>query len=72
MSVFKHATVVKALATGKRLVGHFSHSAVVTQALIEHQSRMGIERPLKLVKDIQTRWNSGSVRITCPPLYSHL
>ena len=55
----KHATVVKALATGKRLVGHFSHSAVATQALIEHQSRMGIERPLKLVQDVQTRWNSS-------------
>ena len=54
----RQQTVTKAVATAKRLVGHFSHSALATQALHDHQRKMGVNRPLSLIQDVATRWNS--------------
>jgi len=51
-------TISHAVATGKRVVTHFSQSVVATDALLEHQRRMGTTKPVRLVKDVQTRWNS--------------
>ena len=46
------------MATAKRLVGYFSHSALATQALHDHQRKIGVNRPLSLIQDVATRWNS--------------
>ena len=55
----KQPTVAKAVATAKRVVGHFSHSNVATQALSDHQIKMGCNgKPLQLIQDVVTRWNS--------------
>ena len=51
--------MAKAVATAKRVVGHLSHSNVATQALSDHQIKMGCTgKPLQLVQDVVTRWNS--------------
>ena len=51
---------MKAIAAGKRLVGHFSHSTMATSGLLEQQKRLSpTNTPLKLVQDVQTRWNSS-------------
>ena len=59
----KQATVTKAVATAKRLVGHFSHSTIATQALHEHQQKMGNSKPISLIQDVATRWNSTFLMI---------
>ena len=55
----KTPEAARAIAAGRRLVGHFSHSAMSTQALMDHQTRMGSDKPLCLVQDVATRWNSS-------------
>jgi uncharacterized membrane-anchored protein YhcB (DUF1043 family) len=42
----------------KSIVTHFSRSAKLTQQLKEEQKLHNVERPLKLIHDIDTRWNS--------------
>ena len=39
-------------------VTHFNHSVVSLQALADYQLQHGVSKPLKLVKDVATRWNS--------------
>jgi hypothetical protein len=51
-------TIAHAVATGKRVVTHFSQSVIATDALLEHQRRTGATKPVRLEKDVQTRWNS--------------
>ena len=55
----KITAAARAIAAGRRVVAHFSHSAMSTQALKEHQSRMGSSKPLSLIQDVATRWNSS-------------
>ena len=43
----KHPTVVKALAVGRKLVAHFNHSVISTQALLRHQERLGSSKRLR-------------------------
>ena len=58
----QQANVSRALAAGKRLVSHFSHSVVATQALIEQQRRINPDKkPVKLMQDVATRWNSSFI-----------
>ena len=53
---------IKAIAVCKRLVDHFSHSTLATNGLLEQQKRLGpTNTPLKLVQDVQTRWNAYSL-----------
>ena len=54
----KGAAIKDALAFARRLVGHFSHSATATDALKTKQKEMGIKRPLCVIQDVCTRWNS--------------
>nr|XP_054762973.1 E3 SUMO-protein ligase ZBED1-like [Lytechinus pictus] len=44
-------------AAATRLVGHFKHSVVATNALESEQKQMGIEEH-KLIQAVKTRWNS--------------
>ena len=39
-------------------VSHFHHSAPATRELIVWQQSKGITRPLHMVQDVATRWNS--------------
>ena len=56
----KHASVSKALGAGRRLVGHFSHSSLATESLLQHQVQFDkTSKPVKLIQDVQTRWNSS-------------
>ena len=55
----KQEAVAKAIGGAKRLVTHFHHSCVATEALKSHQLRYdNIVKPLNLVQDVETRWNS--------------
>ncbi|XP_041468262.1 E3 SUMO-protein ligase ZBED1-like [Lytechinus variegatus] len=44
-------------AAATRLVGHFKHSVIATNALESEQRQMGIEEH-KLIQAVKTRWNS--------------
>lgn len=48
------ATIMHALATGKRVVIHFSQSVLATDVQLKHQRRMGVTKSACY----QTRWNS--------------
>ena len=48
--------ISKTLSVSRKLVGHFSHSPLALNALLEKQ---GGEKKLKLVQDVSTRWNSS-------------
>ena len=50
----------RALGAARRLVGHFNHSVVSTQAVLQKQQS---NKPLKLVQDVSTRWNSSYLMI---------
>ena len=51
---------MKAIAAAKRLIGHFNHSTMSTSALLDQQKKLDPSTtPLKLVQDVQTRWNSS-------------
>lgn len=41
----------------RHTVGHYKHSLSVQKRLDEYQKRMGKD-PLRLVQDVETRWNS--------------
>lgn len=47
-----------AATKARKLVGHFNRSTVASDALENYQHTHGETRPLKLVQDIATRWNS--------------
>ena len=46
------------LAKCCHLVGHFKHSALVTDGLIKKQKTLGFKKPLRVVQEVATRWNS--------------
>ena len=48
--------ISKTLSVSRKLFGHFSHSSLALNALLEKQGR---ERKLKLVHDVSTPWNSS-------------
>lgn len=54
----KTAAITKALAFGRKLVGHFSHSTTASAALKARQKSEGVQRPLSLIQSVPTRWNS--------------
>ena len=72
----KMPAIDKALGAGRKLVSHFNKSVISTQALLEKQRSEG-QKPLKVIQDVSTRWNSAylmmerllSLRI---PIYSVL
>lgn len=49
--------VIDAVALGRKIVGHFQHSALACDKLRDLQGGLGIPQK-KLVQDIATRWNS--------------
>ena len=51
--------VVKLLALSRKMVGHFKHSALTTNALNAKQREMQPRsEPKKVAQDVPTRWNS--------------
>ena len=54
----KVGPIKDALAFGRKLVGHFSHSSMATEALKEQQRKMGTKHPVTVIQDVCTRWNS--------------
>ena len=48
--------IAKTLSVSRQLVSHFNHSLLATNALLNKQTSTP---KLKLVQDIQTRWNSS-------------
>lgn len=63
-TVIKHAIdttrgVTKLLASCRRLVGHFKHSALSTEILCKKQVELDSSSPpLRVIQDVSTRWNS--------------
>ena len=55
----KMNSISQARATAKNLVGHFRHSVVSSQGLIEKQESMNIAEHRRM-QDVITRWNSTS------------
>ena len=51
------SAVERTIASAKKLVGHFPHSVVASEALNERQQLMGIDQK-KLIQSCATRWNS--------------
>ena len=51
------ATIARAIAAGRKLVGHFKHSALATAELKLRQAQMKLPEK-KLIQDCPTRWNS--------------
>ena len=51
--------VSRSLAAARRLVAHFSHSVLATDALKARQRAEGVAVPLKLIQATPTRWNSS-------------
>ena len=49
----------KLFAKSRKVVGHFHHSNLATEALLKEQREAGISRPKKLEQDVPTRWNSS-------------
>ena len=54
----KMPAIDKALGAGRKLVSHFNKSVMSTQALLEKQRSEG-QKPLKVIQDVSTRWNSA-------------
>ena len=54
----KGAAIKDALAFARKLVGHFSHSSMATEALKQKQTEICVKKPLTAVQDVCTRWNS--------------
>ena len=57
--------IQKLLSQVRKLVGHFHHSTLATEALCARQiahtdasSSSGEQRPVKVIQDVSTRWNS--------------
>ena len=49
--------ISQAISAARKLVGHFCHSVLTTNALHRYQEDMGTN-PKKLQQDCPTRWNS--------------
>ena len=49
--------IARVLGAARKLVAHFSHSVVATNALLEKQNDQSTK--LKLIQDVPTRWNSS-------------
>ena len=49
--------IARAIAAGRKLVGHFKHSTLATSELMVRQKRMNVPQK-KLKQDSHTRWNS--------------
>ena len=55
----KSATIARVSAAGRRMVTHFHHSALATNALLDEQKRRNPgKKTVHLVQDVVTRWNS--------------
>ena len=52
----KVAQISKTLSVSRQLVGHFNHSVIATDGLLSKQEG---PQKLKLIQDVQTRWNSS-------------
>ena len=52
------ATIDRLLGAAQKLVGHFHHSVVASEALKKWKEQMGNPQK-KLVQDVATRWNSS-------------
>ena len=52
----KITQIAKVLGAARKLVSHFNYSVNSTHALL---SKPDIPRPLKLLQDVATRWNSS-------------
>jgi len=48
----------KLLAKCHYLVGHFKHSALATEGILKKQKTLGFKKPLRVVQEVTTRWNS--------------
>ena len=53
----KQDAIQKAAASCRKLVGHFNRSTLASDGLESYQKTQG-QKPLKLVQDVPTRWNS--------------
>ena len=64
-TVIRHAVdktngVDKVLSAARKLVGHFKHSALASDALYQKQLQLEPSvRPKRVVQDVPTRWNSS-------------
>ena len=54
----KEGPIQLALGKARRLVTFFHHSIPATKALKVAQTSQGVKKPLMLVQDVATRWNS--------------
>lgn len=57
-------SVTRTLARSRKLVGHFHHSALATEALFKSQVTLSTasgkpKQPVKVIQDVSTRWNSS-------------
>ena len=52
--------ISKTLSVSRQLVGHFNHSVIATDGLLSKQEG---PQKLKLIQDVQTRWNSSYLMI---------
>ncbi|XP_076330640.1 E3 SUMO-protein ligase ZBED1-like [Tachypleus tridentatus] len=59
----KEPNIAKVLAAARRCVSHFDWSTVATQALHDHQKKIGVE-PRMLIQEVATRWNSTYQMLT--------
>lgn len=55
----KEEEVSRIIVKVKHIVGHFKRSHVATQKLLAYQQQQNIARPLKILQDVPTRWNSS-------------
>ena len=53
----KQQPIQDAAAAARKLVGHFNRSTLASDGLETYQTKQG-EKPLKLIQDVPTRWNS--------------
>ena len=51
--------ISKTLGAARKLVSHFNYSVVSTNALLAKQKTSPDSKPLKLIQDVATRWNSS-------------
>ena len=51
--------ISRALGAVRKLVGHFNHSVVSTQALLQKLTKDAGSKPLMFIQDVNTRWNSS-------------
>ena len=57
---FDIPVISRLLAAAQKLVGHFNHSVIATEALKKKQEQIGDRDKFKtLIRDCQTKWNSS-------------